>query len=140
MHRPDYTNCTLRELYDVRCHIDRQRYPGRYQDLLQHIARLERKDTESPHGLCEFCGHKLKKHFGPRPLSLGERCALEISVCCGDVVVYAAMAVVGCISILAFPDWLLVGVPAVFGGLLVMFLERKQEHFACTRCETPWLS
>ena len=40
---PDYKQCTLAELYDVEENINKQRYPQRYNALMQEIERTESK-------------------------------------------------------------------------------------------------
>ena len=39
--KPDYKSCSLEELHDVKVHIDKDKYPERYQELLNEIAMRE---------------------------------------------------------------------------------------------------
>jgi hypothetical protein len=39
--KPDYKSYSLEELYDVKDHIDKDKYPERYQALLHEIALRE---------------------------------------------------------------------------------------------------
>ena len=39
--KPDYSSYSLEELYDVKDHIDKDKYPERYQELLHEIALRE---------------------------------------------------------------------------------------------------
>jgi hypothetical protein len=39
--KPDYKSYSLEELYDVKDHIDKDKYPERYQELLHEIALRE---------------------------------------------------------------------------------------------------
>ena len=138
MYEPDYSNCSLRELYDVKCHIDRRRYPGRYQVLLKNIARLESKSEEHPHGLCEVCDSPLEERYGNLKLSRGESIALIIGMDFVMSIVAMTFCVVFSVAILALPTWLIAGIPGIFYLVIVMILQRKREHLACSRCGTPY--
>lgn len=138
MYVPDYSNCTLQELYDVKCHIDKQQYPERYQDLLGHIARLERRSTSHPNGLCELCGSPLEERYGSLKLSSGESKALVIAMDLAMTIVAVMLCVIFSMAPFTLPKWLIAGIPGVFCLAVVMVLQRKREYLACTSCGRPY--
>ena len=63
---PDYETCTLEELIDVERHIDKEKYPERYEEVLRHIRR--RKIGIKPRAVlstCPLCGNELEKAMLP---------------------------------------------------------------------------
>ena len=124
MYEPDYSNCSLRELYDVKCHIDRRRYPGRYQDLLKNIARLERKREEHPHGLCEVCDSPLEERIGSLKLSSWKSKALMIGIDFVMSIVALSLCMLFSVVIFDLPKWLIAGIPGIFYLVVVAILQR----------------
>lgn len=46
---PDYTKYTLDELYDVRDHVDKDKYPKRYEFIIQEIIRRQKDLVSENH-------------------------------------------------------------------------------------------
>ncbi len=56
MSGPDYSSYTLEELEDARAHVNREKYPERYNQIIQEIAKKSEHITKYK---CIKCGHKL---------------------------------------------------------------------------------
>lgn len=62
MGSPDFETYTSEELFDVERHIDKERYPARYEELQRQIRR--RKPGIKPRKVlpdCPICGKELCK-------------------------------------------------------------------------------
>ena len=136
MGKPDYSRCSLDELLDVKQHINRERYPERYADLLRHIELIESGQApEKRLDHCAICNCTLEKRAEKRKFGIGKYLVADSAGCLTEAVVFAifAGASTGCFFYFPWQASLAIHLSVLF--LVLFLLTRDKQYYICPTCK-----